>query len=99
MAASTAGSLSASRFTEPLISKLGTKWTIQMSFLLMVVASFALWLVTYMTNDSEFMAMCFLSRFVFGFGSGLLREVILIARALGKKMDKKNMVAQDYLWW
>ena len=88
IAAATAGSLSSSRFTEPLISMLGTKWTIQTSFLLMVVASFAMWLVTYITNDSEFMTLCFVSRFLFGFGSGLLREVILIARALGKKNDK-----------
>ena len=47
----------------------------------MVTASFAFWLVTYLHNDSEFMAFAFLSRFVYGFGSGLLRSVIMIARA------------------
>ena len=90
LASATAGELIASRFTEPAISKLGTKWSIQLGFMFMVVASFAFWLVTYTPNDSEFMAFAFLSRFLFGFGSGLLRSVIMIARAQSKK-GKKNL--------
>ena len=64
----------------------------------MVVASFAFWIVAYTPNDSEFMSFAFLSRFLFGFGSGLLRSVIMIARAQSKK-GKKNLQARDYLKW
>ena len=81
LASATAGEIIASRFTEPSISRIGTKWSIQVSFLFMVTASFAFWLVTYLHNDSEFMAFAFLSRIVYGFGAGLLRSVIMIARA------------------
>lgn len=81
LASATAGELMASRFTEPSISKIGTKWSIQLGFMFMVVASFAFWMGTYVVNDSDFMAFAFMSRFLFGFGSGILRSVIMIARA------------------
>ena len=81
LASATTGELIASRFTEPSISKIGIKWSIQLGFMFMVTASFAFWVVTYTTNDSEFMSLAFLSRFLYGFGSGLLRSVIMIARA------------------
>mmetsp|Transcript_10548 Transcript_10548/g.12490 ORF Transcript_10548/g.12490 Transcript_10548/m.12490 type:complete len:121 (+) Transcript_10548:558-920(+) len=64
----------------------------------MVAASFAFWLVTSVVNDSEFMAFMFLSRFLFGFGSGLLRSVIIIARAQSKK-GQKDVQARDYFRW
>ena len=64
----------------------------------MVVASFAFWMVTYQTNDSDFMAFAFLSRFLFGFGAGLLRSVIMIARAQSKK-GRKNLQARDFVKW
>ena len=80
-----AGSMIAGRFTEPAISKMGTKWAMQLAFLFMCASSFAFWLVTSIVNDSEFMAFTFLSRFLFGIGSGLLRSVIIIARAQSKK--------------
>ena len=64
----------------------------------MVASSFAFWLVAYTTNDSDFMAMAFLSRFVFGLGSGLTRSVIMIARAQSKK-GKKELQARDFFKW
>jgi len=81
LAASWAGQLIATRFTEPAISKLGTKWAIQLAFIFMVAASFSFWLTSTIVNDSSFTALAFLSRFTFGFGAGLLRSVIIIARA------------------
>ena len=81
MASATAGELIASRFTEPSISKYGTKWSIQVSYLFMIISSFAFWLATYNENASDFMTMGFVFRFLFGFGAGLLRSVITIARA------------------
>lgn len=72
IASATAGQLSASRFTEPAINKLGTKWAIQLSFLFLVAASFAFWFVSQIINDSDFMVYAFMSRFMYGFGAGLL---------------------------
>ena len=88
IAASWAGHLIASGFTELSISKLGTRWAIQLSFIFMMVASFALWLVVGISNDSEFTAFAFLCRFTFGFGAGLLRSVIIVARAQSFKGQK-----------
>ena len=52
----------------------------------MVASSFAFWLiVAKVKNDSEFLTYAFMSRFAFGAGAGLLRMVILIARAQSKK--------------
>lgn len=98
LASATAGELIASRFTEPAISKIGTKWSIQLGFMFMAVASFAFWAVSYTPNDSDFMSFAFLSRFLYGFGSGLLRSVIIIARAQSKK-GKQSQQARDYLKW
>lgn len=98
LAASVSGELIASRFTEPSISRLGTKWSIQLAFLFIVAASFAFWLVTHLTNDSDFMALGLLTRFVYGFGAGLIRSVIIIARAQSKK-GKKELQAKDYFKW
>ena len=98
LASATAGELTASRFTEPAISKIGSKWSIQLGFVFMVTASFAFWMVTYIENTSNFMVMAFLSRLTFGFGSGLLRSVIMIARAQSKK-GKKKLQARDYFKW
>jgi len=64
----------------------------------MVVSSFAFWFVTHIHNDSEFMALGLISRFVYGFGVGLLRSVIIIARAQSKK-GKKDLQARDYFKW
>ena len=47
----------------------------------MIISSFAFWLATYNENASDFMTMGFVFRFLFGFGAGLLRSVITIARA------------------
>ena len=86
LAAATAGELAANRVLEPSISKFGTKWSIQLGFLSMVASSFAFWLVVAkVKNDSEFLTYAFMSRFAFGAGAGLLRMVILIARAQSKK--------------
>ena len=85
IAAAWAGGLIAPRFTEPAISKMGTKWSIQLGFLLMVAASFAFWFNTSIQNDSNFVAFAFFSRFMFGLGAGLLRSVIIVARAQSKK--------------
>lgn len=73
LASSTAGELVSSRFTEPSVSKIGSKWSIQLGFFFMLVSSFAFWLVTRIRNDSEFMALGFLVRFIYGFGVGMLR--------------------------
>ena len=96
IAAATAGELISRRFTEPSISKLGTRYAIQLGFFLMVVGSFAFWLVSYITNDSNFTSLAFLARFIFGCGSGLLRSIVIVAHALSKKSDQ-TMQAKDYL--
>ena len=98
LAAAMAGELIASRFTEPSISKLGTKWSLQLGFLAMVTSSFGFWGVTHLGNDSDFMTLGFLARFVYGLGVGLLRSVIIIARAQSKK-GKKELQARDYFKW
>lgn len=98
IASATAGQLSASRFTEPAINKLGTKWAIQLSFLFLVGASFAFWFVSQIINDSDFMAYAFMSRFLYGFGAGLLQSIIMVARAQSKK-GKQEMQAKDYFKW
>ena len=54
----------------------------------MIVSSFAFWGATYISNDEQFMLWAFVSRFSFGIGSGLLRAVIMIARAQSKKGKK-----------
>ena len=81
LASATAGELIASRFTEPCLSRFGTKWSCQVGFLSMIASSYAFWLVSYLKNDSNFMFGAFLSRFFFGIGGGLLRSIIIIARA------------------
>lgn len=89
LAASTAGELMSHRYVEPSISKFGTKWSIQLCFLVMMASSFALWLiVAKVKNSSNFMTWAFLSRLAFGSGAGLLRSVIMIARAQSKKGRK-----------
>jgi len=98
IAAAWAGSLIASRFTEPTISKMGTKWAIQLAFLFMMSASLAFWFITGVVNDSEFTAGAFFSRFTFGFGAGLLRSVLIVARAQSKK-GQKDVQARDYFTW
>ena len=81
LASAWAGEMTANKFTEPTISKMGTKWAVQLSFMFMMSASLAFYLITGLFNDSEFMAGAFLSRFTFGFGAGLLRSVLIVARA------------------
>ena len=82
LATATAGELTANRLLEPCVSKLGTKWSIQLSFLLMTASSFAFWrVVAKVKNDSEVLMFAFVIRFAFGVGSGLLRSVLMIARA------------------
>lgn len=44
------------------------------------------------------MALGLLTRFVYGFGAGLIRSVIIIARAQSKK-GKKELQAKDYFRW
>lgn len=98
IAAATAGELVCARLTEPSISRLGTKYSVQLGFLLMIVGSFAFWFSSYVVNDSNFMILAFLTRFMFGCGSGLLRSVILVARALSKKSNQ-SLQAADYMKW
>ena len=81
LAASTAGELYIRRYIEPSISRLGTKWSIQLGFFLMIVASFSFWGASYLVNDEKFMFWTFVCRFCFGAGAGLLRSVIMVARA------------------
>ena len=88
LASAMAGDMISSKFTEPTISKMGTKWAIQLSFMFMMSASLAFYLITTLVNDSEFTAGAFFSRFTFGFGSGLLRSVLIVARAQSKKGQK-----------
>ena len=96
LATATAGELTANRLLEPCISKLGTKWSIQLSFLLMTASSFAFWqVVAKIKNDSEFLVFAFVIRFAFGVGSGLLRSVLMIARAQSKK-GMRDLQATDY---
>ena len=64
----------------------------------MIVSSFAFWLATYNKNASDFMTMAFVFRFLFGFGAGLLRSVITIARAQSKRGNKEMQVS-DYFKW
>ena len=48
----------------------------------MVVSSLAFWkVVEKVDNSSEFMTLAFMCRFIFGIGAGLLRSVIMVARA------------------
>ena len=47
-----AGSLLAYKYTEPCISYLGTKGTLHFGFLVLVSASYAFWLTTFVTNDA-----------------------------------------------
>ena len=81
--AHTAGFLVAYRNTEPFISKLGIKWSLQLGFLILIAASYAFWATTYIQNDSQFSTIAFISRFATGFGSGLLNAVCLIVRVSG----------------
>jgi len=84
IAAQTAGSLMAYKYTEPLISKLGIKWSLQFGFLTLIVSSFAFWLATFIENDARFASMAYLSRLGAGFGSGILNAVCLIVRVSGR---------------
>lgn len=64
----------------------------------MVVASFAFWMITGVVNDSSFMAFLFVNRFMFGLGAGLLRSVIIVARAQSMK-GQKDVQPRDYFKW
>ncbi len=44
------------------------------------------------------MVLAFLSRFVHGFGAGLLQSLVLVARAQSKK-GKQDVQATDYFKW
>ena len=98
LAASIAGELMANKFTEPAISRIGTKWSIQLGFVLMVVSSYGFWGVSFERNDSQFISGAFLCRVAHGLGAGLLRTVIMIARAQGKT-GNRDLQAQDYMKW
>lgn len=64
----------------------------------MMSASLAFYLITGVVNDSDFTSGAFLSRFVFGFGAGLLRSVLIVARAQSKQ-GQKDVQARDYFKW
>lgn len=81
IAACTVGELVACRFTEPVVSYLGTKWSLQLGFVFMIATSYAFWSISYIKNDMDFAMYAFIARMLNGIGSGLLRSVILIARA------------------
>ena len=49
----------------------------------MLATSYAFWFISYTKNDMDFAMYAFLCRFFNGVGCGLLRSVILIARAQG----------------
>jgi len=91
ISASTIGELVAVKFTEPAVAKLGTKWSLQLGFVFMIATSYAFWTVSYIKNDMDFATLAFLTRFLNGIGSGVLRSVVLIARAQG---IRRNHVVQ-----
>ena len=63
----------------------------------MVATSYAFWSVAYTKNDMDFAMYAFLCRFGNGIGCGLLRSVILIAKAQGRKYTE--LQAEDHFRW
>jgi len=60
----------------------------------MIGTSYSFWSVSYVKNDMDFAVLAFLSRFFNGIGSGMLRSVILIAKAQG--MKQSALQAEDH---
>lgn len=97
IASETAGELCSYRFTEPLVSKLGVKWALQMGFILLAGSTYGFYYASSIKSDSDFLTLAFLAMFVSGIGSGILRSVILIARAQGDQF--KHLLPEDRFRW
>ena len=50
----TMGEILASRFTEPSVSRYGTKTSLQIGWILMLATSYAFWSLSYTKNDIDF---------------------------------------------
>ena len=54
ISACTMGEILASRFTEPSVSRYGTKASLQIGWIVMLATSYAFWSLSYAKNDTDF---------------------------------------------
>ena len=77
----TCGMLVSFKFIEQALNFIGLNASINLGFLMLTSANFALWItVDRIINSSDFATLVFLSRFLSGLGSGLIDSACLISQ-------------------